>query len=112
MRRKSGLLTLALVALALLAVALFVPCISADSPAKARERVLRQDVFEMRAFISQYTLDLRKRPQSIDDLVAAGYFKHVPTDPMTGRNDTWVVEWSNDPKMPGIVGIRSGAGHR
>jgi hypothetical protein len=31
---------------------------------------------------------------------------------MTGRNDTWVVEWSNDPKMPGIVGIRSGAGHR
>jgi general secretion pathway protein G len=112
MRRKAVLGILAFVALALIAVALIVPCVSVDSAAKMRERVLRQDVFEIRTLISQYTLDLHRRPQSVDDLVKAGYLKHVPMDPLTGRNDTWVAEWSNDSKTPGIVGIHSGAEHR
>jgi general secretion pathway protein G len=94
----------------LLVIPVIVPCI-VDSPAKARERILRQDVSEIRALINQYTLDLQRRPRSIDDLVTAGYIKRVPRDPMTGRSDTWVGEWSNDPKAPGIVGVRSGSGH-
>jgi len=28
---------------------------------------------------------------------------------MTKRNDTWLLEWSNDPAMPGIINIRSGS---
>jgi len=112
MRRKAFLITLVVVPLALLAAALIVPCISVDSVPKMREAVLRNDVFEMRALISQYTLDLHRRPQSIDDLVTAGYLKHVPTDPFTGRNDAWVAEWSTDPKTPGIVGVHSGSSHR
>jgi general secretion pathway protein G len=66
----------------------------------------------MHVLISQYTRDLHKRPQSIDDLVTAGYLKRVPKDPLTGRNDTWVAEWSTEPKTPGIVGVRSGSGDR
>jgi hypothetical protein len=27
---------------------------------------------------------------------------------MTSRNDTWVLERSDDPKTPGIIGIHSG----
>jgi general secretion pathway protein G len=61
----------------------------------------------MRQILDQYTLDHHKHPRSLDDLVAGGYLKQVPSDPMTGRRETWVVEWSDDPKMPGITGIRS-----
>jgi general secretion pathway protein G len=112
MREKAFLVTLVFIVLALLATALIVPCLSGDSVVKMRERTLRQDVIVIRALIAQYTLDLHRRPQSLHDLVAGGYLKQVPTDPMSGRNDTWVMEWSNDPKMPGIVSILSGSGDR
>lgn len=66
------------------------------SPRQARERILQQDLFMMRAIISQYTLDRHKRPLSLDELVEAGYLKEVPTDPTTQRKDTWVVTCSSD----------------
>ena len=80
------------------------------SPRQTRQRVLRQDLLTMRAIIGQYTLDRQKPPHSLDDLVLAGYLKKVPMDPMTGRNDTWVVKCSSDRSAPGIVGIESGYG--
>jgi general secretion pathway protein G len=57
---------------------------------RARESVLRQDLFTMRSVISSYTLDKQKMPQSVDDLVQANYLKQVPIDPITGEaNWTW-----------------------
>ena len=78
------------------------------SPREAREGTQRQDLFTLRQILDQYTLDHHEHPQSLDDLVVTGYLRHIPVDPMTGRSDTWVLEWSDDPKMPGIVGIHSG----
>ncbi|HTZ95143.1 MAG TPA: type II secretion system protein [Terriglobales bacterium] len=61
-----------------------------QSVKRARESVLRQDLFTMRSVISQYTLDKQKMPQSGDDLVQARYLKQIPTDPMTGQaNWNW-----------------------
>ena len=54
-----------------------------QSIVRSRESVLRNDLFEMRKLISQYTLDKQKAPQSLDDLVQAGYIK---TDPQ-GSDD-------------------------
>src|SRR5690349_19123004 len=51
------------------------------TPKQARERVLRQDLRVMNAHITQYTLDKKTPPQSLDDLVRAGYLKELPTDP-------------------------------
>jgi general secretion pathway protein G len=57
---------------------------------RARESVLRQDLFTMRSVISQYTLDKQKMPQSADDLVQSQYLKQIPTDPMTNQaNWNW-----------------------
>jgi general secretion pathway protein G len=57
---------------------------------RARESVLRQDLFTMRSVISQYTLDKQKMPQSADDLVQAYYLKQIPIDPITKQSDwTW-----------------------
>lgn len=61
-----------------------------SSVKRARESVLRQDLFTMRSVISQYTLDKQKMPQSGDDLVQANYLKQIPTDPITGQaNWNW-----------------------
>ena|SRR5256885_10499584 len=51
-----------------------------------------------------------KAAHSLDDLVAAGYLKEVPVDPLTGRKDTWVVKCSSDGSEAGIVDIDSGYG--
>ena len=85
---------------------------------RARESVLRQNLFTLRSVISQYTIDKQKAPQSLDDLVSAGYLKQIPTDPMTGHNDTWTPDQEQDTILsldqqpsdePGIVDVHSGS---
>jgi general secretion pathway protein G len=61
----------------------------------ARESVLRQNLFTLRTLISQYTLDKQKAPQSLEDLVSAGYLKQIPTDPITSTAD-WTVDQAQD----------------
>lgn len=79
------------------------------SPRQAREWTLQQTLHYMRAILNQYNLDLERRPQSLNDLVEAGYIKTIPMDPITKRNDAWVLEWADDPRRPGIINIRSGS---
>jgi general secretion pathway protein G len=57
---------------------------------RAREAVLHQDLQKMREAIQQYTLDKEAAPQSLDDLVSAGYLRDIPRDPITQQKD-WVV---------------------
>jgi general secretion pathway protein G len=82
-----------------------------QSVLKARESVLRNDLFELRKLISQYTLDKQKAPQSLDDLVQAGYIKQLPKDPMTNEAN-WTpqeedVLQSVDQQDPGIDDVHS-----
>jgi general secretion pathway protein G len=109
MMKEAALVALGLIALALIAAEVVVPrCVT--SPRQARERVIRQDLLTMRAVIGQYTFDQQKRPHTLEDLVLAGYMKDVPMDPTTRRKDTWIVECSKDPILPGIVDITTGDG--
>src|ERR1039458_1767802 len=39
---------------------------------RAREGVLKQNLFTLRSLLSQYTLDKQQAPQALDDLVTAG----------------------------------------
>jgi len=77
----------------------------------SREAVLRNDLFEMRSLISQYTLDKQKAPQSLDDLVQAGYIKAIPKDPMTSQANWETVQedvlLAVDQQEPGIVDVKS-----
>src|ERR1700683_3147679 len=77
----------------------------------AREAVLRNDLFELRKLISQYTLDKQKAPQSLDDLVQAGYLKELPKDPMTHESN-WEPKMEEvlltvDQQDPGIDDVHS-----
>jgi general secretion pathway protein G len=64
----------------------------------AREAVLRQNLFTLRTLISQYTLDKQKAPQSLEDLMSAGYLKQIPVDPMTGAAD-WAADQAPEDEM-------------
>jgi general secretion pathway protein G len=80
----------------------------------AKEAVLRDDLHVMRTAIDSYTVDQQKAPQSLDDLVQAGYLKVMPVDPFTKRSDTWVpVQSGNmsslDQTQTGIDDVHSGA---
>jgi general secretion pathway protein G len=79
----------------------------------AREAVLRDDLFTLRSSIDQYTLDKTQAPQSLDDLVGAGYLRSVPKDPITGDTN-WVVDqcetyMSIDQSQTGICDVHSAA---
>lgn len=81
---------------------------------KAREAVLKEDLFQMRQAIDQYSLDKLRAPQSLDDLVSAGYLREVPVDPFTNSRQTWTVEQEDvvlsvDQNQPGISDVHSGA---
>lgn len=63
---------------------------------QAQESVLKDDLFQMRKLIDQYAADKGKLPQSLDDLVSAGYLREIPVDPITEKRD-WNVESGEDP---------------
>lgn len=80
----------------------------------AREAALRQDLHTMRDAIEQYTEDKQAAPQSLDDLVQAGYLRKMPVDPMTHSSDTWIADQSDtysdiDQAEPGIDNVHSGS---
>jgi len=82
---------------------------------RAREAVLRDDLYTMRSLIDQFTLDKQRPPQTLEELVEAGYLRGgVPVDPFTGSNQTWQVELEDVPlsaqqAVPGIVDVHSGS---
>lgn len=81
---------------------------------RAREAVLRDNLFTMRQLIDEYTMDKQKAPQSLEDLVSGGYIRQVPYDPFTRSNTTWqtVMEDSLqavDQTAPGIIDVKSGS---
>jgi general secretion pathway protein G len=78
---------------------------------QSRESVLRSNLSTLRSVISQYTLDKQKAPQSLDDLVQAGYLRQIPVDPMTKETNWEVVQedvmMAVDQQEPGITDVHS-----
>jgi general secretion pathway protein G len=82
-----------------------------QSIVQARESVLRSNLATLRSVISQYTLDKQKAPQSLDDLVQAGYLRQIPLDPMT-KQPNWEpkeedVLMAVDQQEPGVDDVHS-----
>jgi general secretion pathway protein G len=95
--------------LAAIAVPAYVSSIRA-----AREAVLKEDLHVLRDAIDSYTNDKNKAPQTLDDLVTAGYLKSVPLDPMTHSETTWTPTMDDtlqnvDQTDPGMTDVHSGS---
>jgi general secretion pathway protein G len=85
-----------------------------NSVTRAREAVLKEDLFRMRDAIDQYYADKNKWPQSLQDLVTDGYVRDIPKDPMTDSAETWQtvpaeVEPGSTTAEPGIFDVKSGS---
>ncbi len=81
---------------------------------RAKESVLRNNLFTLRTLIDEYTYDKQKAPQSLQDLVSAGYLRQVPVDPITGSNSSWkeIMEdalTAVNQTEPGLFDVRSGS---
>jgi len=80
---------------------------------RAKESALKQDLQVMRQAIEQHTLDKQAAPQSLDDVVSAGYLREVPVDPITRqkdwRTDTCDLLMSPDQSVVGICEVHSNA---
>jgi general secretion pathway protein G len=115
-RRKNRGFTLIelmiVISIILILVSIAVPIYN-QSIIRAKEAVLRQDLFAMRSVIDQYTMDKGKAPQSLDDLVSAGYLKDIPTDPICNAKDAWQAQPEDvlltvNQDEPGISDVHSG----
>ena len=72
---------------------------------RARETVLRDDLFQMRKLIDQYAADKGQLPQSLDDLVTSNYLREIPEDPITGDKNWSVVTGDDATSTEGAQGI-------
>ena len=80
---------------------------------RAKEARLHHNLVTLNNVIQQYSLDKKQAPQSLDDLVTAGYLKFIPED-ITGSSTSWVTEqedpekaWNSD--QTGITAVHSGS---
>jgi general secretion pathway protein G len=97
-----------------------------DSPQRAREAALREDLFTLRSTIDQFHGDKGYYPPDLATLVTEGYLRQIPTDPMTKSKETWVVAYEElEPETeaaagagaeppqesvaPGIIDVHSGS---
>ena len=119
MRRRAGGFTLIevliVVAIVGLLAAIAIPQYR-HAQTKAREAVLKTDLYIFRDVINQYYADKQKYPSSLEDLVTDGYIRAIPVDPMTGSAETWVTVQEELGELeegstvePGIYDVKSGS---
>ena len=86
----------------------------ANSQTRAREAVLKEDLFRMRDAIDQHYADKNAYPASLDELVAQKYLRAIPEDPFTASTTTWQtvmseIDPANPSVQPGVFDVKSGS---
>ncbi len=81
---------------------------------RAKESVLRNNLFTLRTMIDEYTIDKQKAPDTLDVLVSEGYLRQIPQDPITNSDQTWHIIMEDTPaggssSPPGIFDVKSGS---
>jgi general secretion pathway protein G len=85
-----------------------------NSQTRAKEAVLKENLFRMRDAIDQYYVDKNQYPSALDDLVSQKYLRAVPEDPFTNSTSTWQtvmseIDAANPSAIPGVFDVKSGA---
>ena len=84
------------------------------SQVRAKEAVLKEDLFRMRDAMDQYYADKNQWPGSLEALVSEHYLRKLPVDPFTNSDTSWqTVQAEPDPNNPtadpGISDVKSGS---
>ena len=88
--------------------------VHANSQTRAKEAVLKEDLFRMRDAIDQYYADKNAYPPSLESLVSEKYLRAIPQDPFTNSASSWQVTMSeidvaNPSATPGVFDVKSGS---
>jgi general secretion pathway protein G len=65
---------------------------------RARETVLRENLFSIRYAIDQHFADHAVYPDTFEELAEKKYLFEMPIDPFTRKRDTWIAVPPPDPK--------------
>jgi general secretion pathway protein G len=84
------------------------------SVARAKEAVLKENLFRMRDSLDQFYADKGTWPPDLSSLVTDGYLRQIPKDPFTDSAETWQIVMSepdpgNPSATPGVKDVKSGA---
>jgi len=84
------------------------------SVTRAKESVLRSNLFTLRTMIDEFTVDKQQAPESLQDLVSQGYLRQIPQDPITNSDQTWRITMEDSAvggsnATPGIFDVHSGS---
>ena len=82
-----------------------------QSIVKAKESVLKEDLFQMREAIDQFYADNGKYPQMLDELInsddrSRSYLRDLPKDPFTGEAN-WITVSPADGEDGGVFDVHS-----
>ena len=89
-----------------------------NSVTRAKEAVLKEDLFRLRDAIDQFYADRTQYPSSLDELVSAGYLRALPVDPFTQSKTSWVTVTADAAvptagaaaaAEPGVYDVKSGS---
>lgn len=80
---------------------------------RAREAVLRENLYTLRSGIDQHYADQGRYPETIQALVDKKYLRGLPKDPFTGKNDSWIglpppQDLAGVQGLPGVSPIATG----
>jgi len=70
------------------------------APVRAREAVIRADLYELRSCIDQHLADKGMYPESLQALVDSGYLRYIPIDPFSGTAEgAWEELYANPEEL-------------
>ncbi|MHC4433584.1 MAG: type IV pilin protein [Planctomycetota bacterium] len=89
----------------------------AKSIQKAREAVLKENLFRLRTAIQLYFADKKTYPPDLRSLVEDSYLRRMPIDTVTQSTETWVIAYVTPSEedislAPGVFDVVSGAAGR
>lgn len=76
---------------------------------RSKEVVLADNLRRLRDSIDQFYGDQGRYPESLQELVDRRYLRALPIDPVTGRNDSWIIEPPAEDFEGQVYDVRSSA---
>jgi general secretion pathway protein G len=76
---------------------------------RAKEAVLRENLYQVRDAIGKYYADKGKYPESLEALTIDKYLRKLPVDPITESTTTWLIVPPENIQKGGVYDIKSGA---
>jgi len=88
-------------------------CLQWKGEQRQKEAVLKEDLYTLRKAIDVFTQAKEAAPETLDDVMHAGYLRELPVDPFTGSRCSWKVTLEDKPlkagQKLGIVDVHSGS---